>query len=57
MVKPAFLTATCYGTARPECLALDCVRDTDPILTVQEHGSGRIGASSLPGHDASPWGD
>ncbi len=37
--------------------ALDCVRDTDPILTVQDHGSGRIGASFLPGHDASPWGD
>ena len=48
---PVFLTETCCGTVRSECLALDCVSDTDPILTVQEHGSGRIGASSLPGHD------
>ncbi len=46
--SPHFSPPTCYGTV---CRALDCVRATNPILNVQEHASGRIGVSSLPGHD------
>ncbi len=47
-VSPVFSPSTCCGTV---CRALDCVRATNPILNVQEHASGRIGVSSLPGHD------
>ncbi len=46
--SPHFSPSTCCGTVGR---ALDCVRVTNPILNVQEHASGRIGASSLPGHD------
>ena len=43
-----FSPSTCCGTVGR---ALDCVRATNPILNVQEHAFGRIGVSSLPGHD------
>ncbi len=35
-LSPQFSPGTCSGAACPECLALDCVRADDPILTAQE---------------------